>query len=300
MAETRVHGDQINFEEIFSVEKLLLSNGFIVNDVGAVKDTFAAVIGPTETYKLFSDTKVIADLTTAIYNDEPFYHSKALNDILSSEPNKQKTIKLFSNTFEWYIGQAIVKEFRGFSSAYSVKLKYSYKSEDVGDFDVLAVLRNLGLIYVECKLRKQDTSILSKTDVIKTINRSNSIHSLASIIILNAEINLEQFLNDIKYAPYPLLGWHGNVLEFPLSKGSNNKLLKWYDTYIIQSTKNFDGLIDSLRLVFQLISCSSFMKYKEVGAYVGNDTTAVEYRKMGYTVEQLIDQNVIIDGAATN
>jgi len=291
MPRTRVNGSQIDFEGIFSVENILLSNGFVVNGVGSKANTFAGIVGDEEAYKLFSDSKKVTDLVKAIHNGDDFLYSEVLNTKIKSIANKEAAIKLFSNTFEWYIGKAIVKEFKAFSSAYGVEIETAYGHKNVGDFDVLAVLRNLNLIYIECKLRKNDKTILKKEHILKTINRSNAIHSIASIIILNSEIDKEKLINDVKYIKYPLREWHGNILEFSTTRVNGPKLLKWYDTYIIQSTKYFDGLIDNLRLVFQLISCTSFMKSKDVGACAANNTTAVEYRKLGYQADQLIDQN---------
>ena len=79
-------------------------------------------------------------------NDSTFVvtHPDALN--LINHPDFISDRNRYSTCFEWYAGELMVRRFSSFSASYGVKVK-----DSIGDYDAIAVLRDINTIYFECK-----------------------------------------------------------------------------------------------------------------------------------------------------
>jgi len=88
----------------------------------------------------------------------------------------------FSSTFEWYLGELLIKSFGAFSSSYGVTVKDVRRNSDdgdVGDFDVLSILGDMNLLYIETK-----SGALKPDGIIKAIERSLALHCVATVIVV--------------------------------------------------------------------------------------------------------------------
>ena len=165
--------------DYITVERFLASRGFEVDTVGNGKDTLI----PRENwsfeeaswvFKTFHDSNRREELNRYIPKPpkESYNPTSQLVKNLTSVSNFKREGTAFGHTFEWYVSELIKWKFQAFDAKYGVKVKNI--REGNGDYDVLAVLGNLSLLYIECKTGGFDASAIEKV-----IRRSRDIHCTA-------------------------------------------------------------------------------------------------------------------------
>lgn len=146
-------------------------------------------------FQVFDDTNLREELRAVIRGSLTSEPCEYVHKLTSHESFKSDE-KLFCTTFEWYIGEMLVQRFGAFSSSFSVKVADVYRNSNgsaAGDYDVLAVLRDLSLLYIECK-----TGGISVEDVKKTLERGLALHTGATVLLTSKEISDEKIVRLIQ------------------------------------------------------------------------------------------------------
>ncbi len=194
----------LGFSELFSVERVLASRGFQINSEGIGRDTLLAKnFWSTNEFNLmfevFDDITLRNDLLNVIENPSSVPHYPKVSELLIL-PNFQKDRNKFSKTFEWYVGELLVRRFQAFSSAFGVDVQNIVRNKDngtAGDFDVLTILGDTNLLYIECK-----TGDCKQKSIKNTVERGLALHSLATVIFMGKgteERKLKQQLNGLSH-----------------------------------------------------------------------------------------------------
>lgn len=237
MARTKQRGHQIALDEIFSVERMLAARGFTISKSDQIKNTLLRKEEPTE-----------GEITEFF---ESFDSTEKRNAILKSDvegsgTKYQENRKLFSNTLEWYIGELLVRKFQAFSSAFGVQTRNTIRPTEVkiGDFDVLAVLGDMSLLYAECK-----SGDVSFDEVRKALERGLMLATAATILIYEKDIDIRFLLKNKKY---PNMDQLCRIDEIAVANLESSNVLMWHDVFFLDARSGLENKLQTcLRLVAQ-------------------------------------------------
>lgn len=264
---------------IFSVERVLTSRGFTVQKEGSTEDTLL---------NKRSWTRAEADLVFSIF-DKPELRAYLLDFIKDKIKEAQlpedikKLIQLdgfekdrqrFSTTYEWYIGELFVREFMAFSSSFGVLINDIQRNSDgetSGDYDVLSVLGDMNLIYLECKSGKA-----KKSSIMNTLQRSISLHCTASIVVQQKITyrGLKQQLSCI----HPFFGHGSDVLKLKIIDQPDSTIYKWFNCYFVDASESYGDIKSKLKTVLRIIEASKSVI--NMSMEPGNE----QYVLMGYNL----------------
>ena len=172
---------QLRLNELITVPRVLASRGFRVISEGEGLDTLLprSIWRGDEAdlvYAIFKDVVLRNEMLACIEkNKSPT--STELQKLFSIS-DLAVTRQAFSHTFEWFVGELLVREFQAFSSSYGVKIDNIQRPEqrgETGDYDVLSILGDTSLLYIECK-----TGGFSRDEIVRAIDRGRVLHSSAS------------------------------------------------------------------------------------------------------------------------
>ena len=204
----KVKGKQLDIPTPVPVSAFLASRGFEVSSESSTTQTILPKTPdywePTELnsiYDLFHTPSCRNELRNHILHDAKLQSEKVTK--VTNLPECDLEENRFTATFEWYLGELLVREFGAFSSSFGVKLndiKRNLDNGDAGDFDVLAVLRNMNLLYIEAK-----TGTYNQNDVVKAVQRGLSIHSLATVMLVGRNTEEEQITSILQGYTHPNL-----------------------------------------------------------------------------------------------
>lgn len=199
---------QLDQRTLIPVDKFLASRGFEVVSEGSTKHTLLPkqldFWEPNElemVFCVFDNPNLRNELRAVIKGslaDEP---CEAVRKLTSHESFKGDD-KRFCTTFEWYIGELLVRRFGAFSSSFSVEVADVFRNSDggtAGDYDVLAVLRDLSLLYIECK-----TGGVKVEAVRKTLERGLALHTGATVLLTSKELTNNQIIHLSRGVDQPL------------------------------------------------------------------------------------------------
>lgn len=276
---TGINPKQIKISNLFTVERVLASRGVHIIKEGEGDDT---IIGK----KIWS--KEEAEITFNIFNNEDkrkelleyIENQKGVHE-LSNEVSGfilnngyKNTRQAYSSTYEWYVGELLVRRFQAFSSSYGVTVNNINRNSDggtSGDFDVLSILGDMSLLYLECKSGSN-----TQKSIRNTLERSISLHCVASVffqqrIHIN---NLKQLLN----FSHPIFGDDHSPEIYKLSiKGvDNSDIYKWYDCYFIDASDIQSNIENKIRCVLRIIEANRAMRN------IFTSFTKETYKSVGY------------------
>lgn len=250
---TLLNPNQINLRELFSIKHILNSRGFNVSRIGENDDLLIPKFH-------WSDKE--CDFLFEVFNSVK-NRNEILNFISRRSANTQielvKTLfetvgfqsdrKKYTTTYEWYIGELLVRKFSAFSYSYGVEInniKRNSTSTGSGDFDIISVLRNTNLVYIECKSGKSKN--IEQEHILKCIERGLSIHCELSIMVIDDIIDEEELkwaLKDIKH-PLANVSYLNNI---GIKDIEASKVYEWGNCYFITSKKNIE---EQLRTVLRV------------------------------------------------
>lgn len=258
---TKINPSQLRLERLFSVERVLASRGFEVEAEGNGENTILEK-------SLWS--QIEADLVFNIFYDIgqrkellDYIEGKIEKDTLSENITSLTEIKefkkdrnCFSTTFEWYIGELLVRKFMAFSSSYGVTVKDICRNNDggtSGDFDVLSILGDMNLLYVECKTGKTTMNSINKT-----YHRSSSLHCVASVII-GQKITENGLKQQLLSLPHPVFNTGTcELLKLNIKNHPDSVIYKWFNCYFINASEESGNIENKLKAVLRIIEGSRF------------------------------------------
>jgi len=277
----------VNLSDIFSVENILRSRGFDVSKSGRNNDLILkGMILPNNTVGV----RAVNPETELVFG---IFHQLELRrqllefingSVVPKKSDVKKLIELkefnnsrqaFSTTFEWYVGELMVRDFSAMSSQFGITVRNLYRNSDdsgtAGDFDVITILRDLGVAYFECK-----TGGYNRKDIIKAIERSIALHCEFVIIILDSKIDKNSLIDEVKGALYPINEL--NQLDKVSIIHSNTCVYKWSNCFFISAIGNVKEQVET---VLRLNSA------KRMIDHLRRDWNTEIYKKMGYDSETL-------------
>jgi hypothetical protein len=252
---TRLRPYQIELSELFTVKRILASRGFQIRSEGDGTDTLLARDPWTWEerdliFMVFDDAILRKDLLTAIEDSSSASSYQPVSNLLAL-PDFQKHRNRFSTTFEWYVGELLVRKFQAFSSSFGVKVENVVRNTDngtAGDFDVLTVLGDMNLLYLECK-----TGRCTQNSISNTIGRSLALHSVASVIFLEKGTSIGNLIQLLKGLDHPIYSGMTYLLKLNIKGFPDSVVYEWHNCYFVLANETSGTVELKLQAVMRLL-----------------------------------------------
>lgn len=269
---------QLDQRTLIPVDKFLASRGFDVVSEGATNQTLLPkepdFWEPSEletVFNVFDNIHLRGELRAVIKGELASKPCEAVRKLVNHESFKGDD-KRFCTTFEWYVGELLVRRFGAFSSSFGVEVADIFRSSNggaAGDYDVLAVLRDLSLLYIECK-----TGGVSSEDVRKTLDRGLALHTGATVLLTSKEISDDKIVRLIQGA-----GQSWTIYRISVSSSDAPPIYKCSDLYFVKADIESSDIVLSVRTLLRVINAHRHI-----------DTCEFDidgYRALGYVAQPL-------------
>ena len=265
-----LESNNIDLREIFSVERILAARGFFVGKQANHKQTILNDSNPEAT--------AIKWLYDSFHNPVKrleLKNSSELNQVVEWPINAQLSQVRFASSLEWYISELLIKEFHSFSSSFGVELQNTRNPRnglELGDFDVLSVMGDTNLLYVECK-----SGGTSKSQIVKAVERGNSLFAIANVVTLSHKSLFEALRHELDQTPYPGL----DGVTVPLRKINvaglpSSLVFTWHNTYFLP--RSDINIAEGLTTILRLIALS---RVELIKATASSDD---DFRRLGFVI----------------
>lgn len=279
---TRISPRQLQLEQIFSVERVLASRGFTVQKEGNGQDTLLdksswSQIEADLVFNIFDNATSRNELLEYIEDKvEESQLSEIVRNLIVTNGFK-KDRQRFSTTYEWYVGELLVRRFMAFSSSYGVSISDIRRNSDggtSGDFDVISILGDMNLIYLECKSGKTKQSSIKNT-----LERSISLHCAASVVIRQGitEQGLKQQLSFM----HPIFGYDAEILKLNIKNQPDSTIYKWFNCYFVDASESSGDIETKLKAVLRIIEASKSI------INMSMEPSDEQYESIGYGFSKL-------------
>lgn len=275
---TQISANQIRLRELFSVERVLGSRGFVVSGEGSATDTLLE-----KDYWLYSDLNLMfeifddqarrADLLSAV-EDAAYKPGTPEVDRLVALKEFRRDRQRYSTTFEWFVGELLVRRFMAYSSSFGVTVRDVIRNSDggtSGDYDVLSVLGDLNLLYLECKTGK-----CHRTSILNSIERSIALHSAACIMFLGAGLSVAQLKQQLSGVKHPRFKHPGVLAKIAIKSVPQSEVFQWFDCYFVAAGEKDGEVENKVRTVMRILAA-----YRSA-VLEGIKPNVDEYPVMGY------------------
>jgi hypothetical protein len=278
---TRIAPFQLRYEQLFSVERFLAARGFSVISEGTNKDTLL----PKETwdasdlrqaFEVFDDAngrRELLQFVSGTRTEPESQRVRAFVELNGFVKDRQR----FSTTFEWFVGELLVHKFQSFSSSFNVRVKdvTSPDGRDIGDYDVLSVLGDMSLLYLECK-----TGSCTSEHIVKAVQRSISLHCVACVVFLGGDKD-QDVAGLLKGVKHPRFNSPGRLAFIERLSVSNSGVYVWFDCYLLPSIGEESGNVEErLRTVVRVIAAHRSSVFESL------KPNPNEYGSMGYNYRE--------------
>lgn len=279
---TRLNPNQIRLEQLFSVERVLSSRGFSVKSQGSGEDTLLEKLTwslneADLVFNIFNNATLRKELLGYIENNVKKSDASELVNRLIEISEFKNDRQRFSTTYEWYVGELLVREFMAFSSSYGVTVSDICRNTDggtSGDFDVLTILGDMNLIYLECKSGKTKQSSIKNT-----LERSISLHCAASVFIRQGVT--DQGLKQQLSFDHPVFGRGNDIYKLNIKGLPDSTIYKWFNCYFVDASESSGDIGNKLKTVLRIIEASRNFINMSIGPEEG------QYRSIGYDISKL-------------
>lgn len=243
MSPTIIAPRQINTRELFSVPKILLSRGYEVTRTDQAEKLLITEENQYDEiwntlFDIYDDTKLRTELKGWLYKK---IESKSEDIIkLLNHPKYVNEYKRFDNTFEWFVGELMIRKFAAFSASFGVTvrdIKRNSTGTESGDFDSLVVLRDTNLAYFECKAGGFDND-----SILKCYERMLSLNCQYSILFCVENINEEKLLWDTQKVQIPLVNQH-SLNRIHIKGKEKDVIYDLNNCYIVDMTGDIENKI---------------------------------------------------------
>lgn len=279
-----IKAKQLDQTTLIPVSKFLASRGFSVLTEGSTQSTvlprdqnFWEVEEANTIFTIFNDPHTRKEVKDFVEENT----SAALSETvakLTNLPGFHKTQKAFSTTFEWYVSELMVREFGAFSASFAVEVEGVLRNSNdrqAGDYDVLAVLRDMQLLYVECKSGKFDSQ-----HILKAVERGLALHCVRSVILTGREVAVGELQRRLEKIQHPTL----TTTEFEvisIKKVPDSLVYRWLDCYFVPADENSGSLKTKLQTVLRLIAADCAEPQR------GSRHASDGYNAMGYDHKEI-------------
>jgi len=274
---TQISPHQMRLRALFSVERILSARGFQIKTEGAASQTILEkedwIWQDLELiFQIFEDLQMRLDLLRAIL--DPNYISGIQPvKILTNMPEFRRDRQRFSTTFEWFVGELFIGRFGAFSSSFGVTVADLIRGSDggtSGDYDVLSVLGDMSLLYVECKTGKCHIS-----SILNSIQRSIALHSIACIILLESGVSKALLLQQLRGKSHPRFGTVPRLRTIATRGLLESNVYEWSGCFFISGGTS-ENIENRLRTVMRILAVYRSSVFEEIRP------NPEEYGLMGY------------------
>jgi hypothetical protein len=271
---------QINLRELFSVKDVLNSKGFEILSEGEGNDLLIPIPYSPWTnhnilFEAFNENISRSELLEKI-NDPSFVptSSNALNLINHTDFVAER--KRYSTSFEWYIGELMVRKFSSFSASYGVEVKNILRNSaaeaKAGDYDAIAILRDINFIYFECK-----TGAFDRDKIFKCVERAVSLHCEFSVMMIENPISIISLKACVKGIQHPLI--NGSYLnEISIKDNIASKVYEWNNCFFVSAAGNIE---EQMRTIMRINTA----KKSQLQYVIGMDNET--HDKVGYVYKSI-------------
>jgi hypothetical protein len=253
---TRLNPNQINLRQMFSIERILAARGFRVKSEGSARDTVLdkdlwSFGDMNLMFEVFSDTDSRNDLLQTI--ERPGYQPQTKQvAALASEAGFTKDRQRYSTTFEWFVGELLIRQFLAFSSSFGVTVHDVVRNSDqgtAGDYDVLSVLGDMNVLYLECKTGK-----CHQDSILNSVERSIGLHCVACVMFLGAGLSVVSLKQQLSSAKHPRFRHSGRFARISIKGVPESEIFRWFDCYFVAAGEISGNVEPRLRTVMRILA----------------------------------------------
>ena len=253
---TKVSPDQIRLRQLFTVERILSARGLNVGSESSAKDTLLQknvweYADLNLVFEIFNDPASRRDLLAFIEHGGYLPLVPRVRQ-LTSQPEFVKDRQRYSSTFEWFVGELLVRQFMAFSSSFGVTVEDVLRNSDngtAGDYDVLSVLGDMSLLYLECK-----TGACSQKSILNSIERSIALHSVACVVFLGTDVQGGQLRAKLTGCQHPRFRYSGQLATIAIKSLPDSQVFQWFDTYFVTAGEQSGNVEAKLRTVMRVLA----------------------------------------------
>lgn len=275
---TQISPAQIRLRELFSVDRILGARGFIVSSEDSARATLLEKehwsYGDLNLmFDIFSDEARRTDLLRAVENAGYVPETSEVKTLVGRAEFKRDRQR-YSTTFEWFVGELLVRRFMAFSSSFGVTVRDVVRNSDggtSGDYDVLSVLGDMNLLYLECKTGK-----CHQSSILNSIERSIALHSVACIMFLGAGLSVAQLRQQLSGVNHPRFKHKGVLARISIKNVTNSEIFEWFDCYFVGASETSGEVENKLRTVMRILAAHRSSVFEDV------KPNPEEYSVMGY------------------
>jgi hypothetical protein len=269
---------QIRLRELFSVERILAARGFQVESEGSARDTllekdFWSYEDLNLLFEVFENHSYREDLLHTV--EQAGYQPRTAEVVkLASRAEFRKERQRYSSTFEWFVGELLIRRFMAFSSSFGVTVKGLIRNSDggtSGDYDVLSVLGDMNLLYLECKTGK-----CRQHSILNSLERSIGLHSVACVMFLGAGLSVSQLRQQLSGVSHPRFGHSGRLARISTRGVPDSDIFQWLDVYFIGAGEVSGEVENKLRTALRILAANRSSVFENI------KPDPNEYSVMGY------------------
>lgn len=264
-----------SFRDLFSVKEVLNSKGFEVISEGDGTDLLIPIKYLPRSdqdilFEAFNDKTSRSQLLKKI-EDSTFTASHSSSIALINHSKFISDRNKYSTTFEWYVGELMERKFSSFSASYSVKIKDVFRNsvtETTGDYDTIVVLRNINIIYFECK-----TGNFNRDKILKCFDRANALHCEFSIMLIQGAINLTSLKACVKGIVHQFI-FEVDLFKIGIKGNPASDVIGWNTCFFVSAEGNIE---EQIRTIMRINAA------KKISHAYSWGMSEEEYEKFGYT-----------------
>lgn len=233
--------------QVFSVRDTLEFNGFDVLNVEDKRDTLLPTlkwINPEAelVFNIFNDEEARNELYYRVL-DENFHLSVYNVKELVRDENFLPEVQRYFTTFEWYIGELMIKNFGALSFSHGVSVKNAVRNKKESYYDLLVVLRNTNLMYFKSKVED-----FTKESVFECINEGVSLYCEGTVMFTDPSIKDTKIMSMFKGSKHPF-DENAEIKKIWVKDKPEIFIYEWSNFYFV----NDDGdLKEKLRIIMRI------------------------------------------------
>jgi len=163
------------------------------------------------------------------------------------------------------------RKFSSFSSSYSVEIKDVFRTninEATGDYDAIVVLRDINIIYFECK-----TGAFNTDKILKCFDRAIALHCEFSIMLIHGTINLTSLKACVKGISHPFIS-EVELFEIEIKGKPSSNVIGWNTCYFVSADGNIE---EQIRTIMRI---NAAQKLSHSNSWL---VPSEQFEKWGYT-----------------
>jgi hypothetical protein len=230
-------------------------------------------------FEIFNDQNYRQDLLKAI--EQPGYDAQTpkVRDLVSHAEFRNDRQR-FSTTFEWFVGELLVRRFQAFSSSFGAVVQDVVRNSDggtSGDYDVLSVLGDMNLLYLECKTGK-----CRQHSILNSIDRSIGLHSVACVIFLGGGLSADTLKRQLADVSHPRFKYSDRLRRISIKGVPDSEIYQWFDCYFVGAGETEGDAEKRLRTVMRILAA------QRSSVFETTKPNPEDYAIMGYEYTEVV------------